>query len=279
MFSLLKSFIKSLLFASFFFLLSCAQTNGNDQSNEKPSDNVIDEEVINENYQAELQRNMSGLRQMDNNNLELKREKEELRKEEEIREVKSWLIGTWEWTGNIWGQRIWSRLDISDNYIINSSSDGVLDQGSYSIDLKDNVIHFGNHSYAKIDAQRRKIYADEREAYRKVSNTPSFSTNGAKDTYYSGSNNSSSYGSNEVNRIAQRLEKLDDEEAEIIRKVDPVRRAGQFYPDILNKIMRMKQINNERIRLARQIGDSDLVRYYESQKMSSEAIIRRWGFD
>lgn len=64
MLSLLKSFIKKCFIAIFIFLLSCNQIRGNDQGNEKPSGYVVDKEVIDVDYQAELQRNMAGLRQM-----------------------------------------------------------------------------------------------------------------------------------------------------------------------------------------------------------------------
>ena len=183
MLSLLKLLIKSSIIVGLFFLLSCAQTNGDEQSNEKPSDNAVVEEVIDDNYQAELQQHMSGLRQMDDRNQELRRETEEKRKEEELREVKSWLIGTWEWTGNIWGQQVWTRLDISDDYIVASSTYGIDDQGTFRIDIDEQTLYYGNYSYAKIDTRRKKIYADEGEPYRKVSNTPSFSTNGGGNSY------------------------------------------------------------------------------------------------
>ena len=189
MLSMLKSFIKCSLITSFFFLLSCAQTKGNDQSNEKPSSNSVEKEVINENYQAELQQHMAGLQQMDHRNQELKKEKEEIRKEEELREVKSWLIGTWEWTGNIYGQRVWARLVISDDYIVAPSIYGIEDQGSYRIDLENQTIHYGNYSYAKIDTRRKLIYADEGEPYRKISNSTSFSANGGGNSYRSNQGN------------------------------------------------------------------------------------------
>ena len=188
MLSLLKSFIKRCFIASFIFLLSCDQTSGNEQSNEKPSCYVVDKELIDGDYQEELQRNIAGLRQMEEKNQTLKRiekekeeakrkEEEKRKKEKEIKDVKSWLIGTWEWTGYIWGQKVWTQLDISDDYIVSYTKNGIADQGSYRIDINSNKIFYGKYSYAKIDTQRKKIYADEGEPYRKVSNSPSFSAN------------------------------------------------------------------------------------------------------
>lgn len=272
MFSMMKSFIKWFLTTSFFFLLSCAQTNKSDQSNEKPSDNAVDKEVINEDYQAELQRNMSGLRQMDDKNQELKREKEEKIKEEELKEVKSWLKGTWEWTGIIYGQRVWAQLIISDDYIVAPSIYGIDDQGSYRIDLENQTIYYGNYSYAKIDTRRKMIFADEGEPYRKISNSTSFSTNSTSNSY------NSSSSSNNGNSIAKQLEKLDEEESRLIDEGNKAVRSGRADVALL-KVFKMKDINSERIRLARQLGDSDLVRYYESKKNRSESIIRQWGFN
>lgn len=201
----------------------------------------------------------------------------EWRKEEEVKRVKGWLIGMWEWSGIVWGNRVWVRMSISDNNIVCFSSDGVLDQGSYSIDTENQIIHFGRYSYAKYD-KRQRIYADDGEPYRKISNNPSYSTSNSGSAVHNGSNKTGSYGSRGGNSITNQLEKLDNEESQIISVVDPIRRSGQFYPDILVKVMRMKQINDERIRLARQQGDRDLILYYELQKTRSEAIIKQWGF-
>ena len=195
----------------------------------------------------------------------------EWHKKEEIRWVKEWLIGTWEWTGYIGSQRVWARLDISDDYIVASSIYGIDDQGQYSIDVDNQTIHYGNYSYAKYD-KRKKIYADEGEPYRKVSNTPSFSTKSTSNSY------NSSSSSNNGNNIAKQLEKLDEEESRLIDEGNKAVRSGRADVALL-KVFKMKDINSERIRLARQSGDSDLVRYYESKKNRSESIIRQWGFN
>lgn len=201
----------------------------------------------------------------------LQKEWFERRKEEEIREVKSWLIGSWQWTGYILGQRVWARLDISDDYIVASSIYGIDDQGQYSIDVDNQTIHYGNYSYAKYD-KRKKIYADEGEPYRKVSNTPSFLTKSTSNSY------NSSSSSNNGNSIVKQLEKLDEKESRLIDEGNKAVRSGRADVALL-KVFKMKDINSERIRLARQSGDSDLVLYYESKKNRSESIIRQWGFN
>ena len=130
-------------------------------------------------------------------------------------------------------------------------------------------IHDGGYSQIGFNSQTKRLEIGA-EVFKKVSSR--------SDTHQSRSNKSSSYASSSGNSIAEQLTRLDNEEAQIISVVDPIRRSGQFYPDILVKVMRMKQINDERIRLARQQGDRDLIQYYELQKMRSEAIIRQWGF-
>lgn len=83
MLSLLKMFFKCTSYSFFLFLLSCAQTNGDSTNDIISNDNVVKEEIEEENYQAELQRQMSGLRQMSKKYQELKNRQE--------KEVKEWI--------------------------------------------------------------------------------------------------------------------------------------------------------------------------------------------
>ena len=260
--------LKMLLLGVSFLLFSCNHTKGKVYDVEKVQNVAIEKdekEMKDEEYQAALQQQMMGLREMDKKNQELKNKKKE-------KAVKEWILGTWEWTGYIFGSRTWARLIISDNSIILLSPDGVLDQGSYSIDYDTHIIHYGNYSYVEFDPVSERLFDRDNgrcEYYNKVSNST---------TYSNGSYGSTSTSRNE-NSVAEQLKKLDDEESDIISRIDPIRRSGQFYPDILVKVMRMKQISDERIRLARRNGDANLIQYYESKKMRSEAIIRSWGFD
>lgn len=218
------------------------------------------------------------------------KERERVEKEQMIDYIKNWIQGTWTWNGrlHVYGNQyvyVESVLLIDGDYIVSLSNGEALDQGTITnIDLDKQTIHYGRYSYLEFNNNCQKIYLGsrkEKECFRKVSNIASMPTNssqGSSSQYQAGSNYTSLYGSRDGNSITSQLEKLDNEEAQIISVVDPIRRSGQFYPDILVKVMRMRQINDERIRLARQQGDQELIRYYELQKMRSEATIRRWGF-
>lgn len=199
---------------------------------------------------------------------------EEWREQEETRrrnEVKAWLVGTWESDGwDEWLGRYTSYVCITENNLQFGYNGQDIYNGTYEIDMESQEIIFDRHDgyCTRIGFNpRTQRLEDETGIFRKVSNNAGYS-----------SSNSSSYGSR-GNSVAEQLEELDNEEAKIISIVDPIRRSGQFYPDILTKVMRMRQINDERLRLARRNGDPNLVQYYESKKMRSEAIIRGWGFN
>ena len=187
-------------------------------------------------------------------------------------EVNAWLVGTWESDGyDEQIGRYTAYVCITENNLRYGYNGREIYNGPYVMGVESLIfnIHDGGYSQIGFNSQTKRLEIGA-EVFKKVSSR--------SDTHQSRSNKSSSYASSSGNSIAEQLTRLDNEEAQIISVVDPIRRSGQFYPDILVKVMRMKQINDERIRLARQQGDRDLIQYYELQKMRSEAIIRQWGF-
>lgn len=189
MLSFLNLLIKSSIFVGLFFLLSCAQTNGSDHINEKPRDNAVDKEVINENYQAELQQNMSGLRQMDDRNQEMVKRKEE-------DEVKVWLYGNWEISGyDEWIGRYTSYVCITEKKLRTGYNGQELYYGTYEIDMKSHKIYFDRHNgfstYIKFDPQAERLVNDDGRYFTKVSslNGNSNSNNYGQSSYNSGYQN------------------------------------------------------------------------------------------
>lgn len=201
--SLWKMLLKEASFSLFLLLPSCVQTTENiNNKEEKPHVVVMEKEAKEEsfdNYQAELQRHMSELRQMDDKNQELKNRQEE-------KEVKNWIQGTWTWSGRM---RVYDNyymntectLLIDDDYIVSLTNGEVLDQGAITnIDLDKQIIHYGSYSYLEFNNNCQKIYLGshkEKKYFRKVSNIASLPSNrsqGSSSQYRSGSNNSSSYG-------------------------------------------------------------------------------------
>ena len=199
---------------------------------------------------------------------------EEWKEQEEIRrieEVKEWIFGTWESSGwDEWLGRYTSYVCIAENTLRLGYNGQDIYSGPYEIDMESHKIIFDRHDgyYTQIGFNpQTKRLEDESGVFRKVSNNASYS-----------SSNSSSYGSGNSNSTVGKLAKLDDEEDKLIREGSNAVRSGRADVALL-KVYRMKDINIERIRLARQSGDLDLIQYYEYKKSMSEVTIRSWGFN
>ena len=191
--------------------------------------------------------------------------------------IDEWLYGNWRCDGfdKMTGYyTMYVNIEKNNLRIRCNSQD--LYNGPYEINAETHQIIFDRHDgyYTRLsfDPGTERL-VDENGPFKKVKYFGGNTSTGNRK-----SNRNNLYGSSSGNSFAEQLTRLDNEESQIINVVDPIRRSGQFYPDILFKVMRMKQINDERIRLARQQGDRDLIQYYELQKMRSEAIIRQWGF-
>ena len=185
MFSMLKSFINNSFLAGCFFLLSCAQINGNDHKNEKQTDNVVDKEVINENYQAELQQHMSGLRQMDDRNQEIK-------SRQELKEVKEWLYGSWECGGyDEWVGRYTIYVRITENNLRWGYNGQESYNGPYEINMEESKIYFNRHNgfstYIKFNPQAERLVNDDGRYFTKVRG---LNGNSSPNNYGQGSYNS-----------------------------------------------------------------------------------------
>ena len=92
------------------------------------------------------------------------------------------LQGTWEWSGYIYGSRTWSRLEITNGQIVFYTTNGILDQGSFSIDWDSHTIRFGRDTYTDFRFDFYNIwngltlYFDRKngDRWRKVSNYTSY---------------------------------------------------------------------------------------------------------
>lgn len=197
---------------------------------------------------------------------------EEWREQEKTRrrdEVKTWLVGTWESKGwDEWIGRYTSYVCITENNLRFGYNGQDIYNGPYEIDMESHSIifdrHDGYYTHIGFNPQKKRLEGED-GVFRKVSNSACPSS-------------SNSYGSRGDNSVAKQLEKLDEEESRLIEEGNKAVRSGRANVALL-KVFKMKDINSERIRLARQSGDSDLVRYYESRKIRSESIIRQWGFN
>ena len=170
-----------------------------------------------------------------------------------------WLQGTWTINANIMGQTKMVKLVIDGNYATFNSDGEVLDRGEYEI--YDGQIHFGS-TYINIDEEKQLIMYDDSH-YFSHSSQPTTSVN------------ISTPEQERELKIMARLKELNNMSKELINELASMRNSGRMDPA---RYMYIKQavLNNkdEQIRLARQLGDSQLVYEYQQQKEKLEQAYR-----
>ena len=170
-----------------------------------------------------------------------------------------WLQGTWTINANIMGQTKMVKLVIDGNYATFYSDGEVLDRGEYEI--YDGQIHFGS-TYINIDEEKQLIMYDDSH-YFSHSSQPTTSVN------------ISTPEQERELKIMARLKELNNMSKELINELASMRNSGRMDPA---RYMYIKQavLNNkdEQIRLARQLGDSQLVYEYQQQKEKLEQAYR-----
>lgn len=170
-----------------------------------------------------------------------------------------WLQGTWTINANIMGQTKMVKLVIDGNYATFYSDGEVLDRGEYEI--YDGQFHFGS-TYINIDEEKQLIMYDDSH-YFSHSSQPTTSVN------------ISTPEQERELKIMARLKELNNMSKELINELASMRNSGRMDPA---RYMYIKQavLNNkdEQIRLARQLGDSQLVYEYQQQKEKLEQAYR-----
>lgn len=115
------------------------------------------------------------------------------RKEQDEKNGPEWINGVWEChemvdLGYFGRQRANARLSINrDAQTISSNNDGMKYNGSYYV--SDNTIHFGDW-YANLDNYNERIEYGNGIYYRKVSNSPSSSSNSSRSSHSTYNNSS-----------------------------------------------------------------------------------------
>jgi hypothetical protein len=222
---------------------------------------------IDENYQAALQQQMKGLNSMESNAEQARKRLKEL----ESNHILQWLQGNWEWRGTIDGYRNSCRLGVSDDYAVLATPRGVLDQGKITIDYDDNTIHFGN-TYINFDYDNGKLgdFANGMY-YKKMQNNANSRT-----SHGSSKSSSDSYGSN--SRLMAKFNKLNEEGRRLVGDIGQYYNTGQAGPWVIPEIYRLKQIQDEKISLAQQMGDEELEAISRQQKTQTLLALRQMGF-
>lgn len=170
-----------------------------------------------------------------------------------------WLQGTWTTKAIIMGQTKLAKLVIDGNYATFYSDGEVLDKGEYEI--YDGKINFGS-TYIHIDEEKQLIMYDDNH-YFSHSSQPTTSVSVATPEQ-----------EKELNIMA-RLKELNNMSIELTNELARMRNSGRMDPV---RYMYIKQtvLNNkdEQIRLARQLGDNQLVYEYQQQKQKLEQAYR-----
>ena len=166
-----------------------------------------------------------------------------------------WLQGTWTTKAIIMGQTKLAKLVIDGNYATFYSDGEVLDKGEYEI--YDDKINFGS-TYIHIDEEKQLIKYDDNHYFSHASQ-PMTSVSVATPEQ------------EKELRIMARLKELNNMSIELTNELARMRNSGRMDPV---RYMYIKQtvLNNkdEQIRLARQLGDNQLVYEYQQQKQKLE---------
>lgn len=198
---------------------------------------------------------------------------EERRKNNRNEELLQWLQGNWEWSGTIDGYRNSCRLGVSDDYAVLATPRGLLDQGKITIDFDDNTIHFGS-TYMNFDMDNGRLGDFSNGMYyRRMSGG-----SGSRSSYSGGGSNSSSSNNSSNSRLMSKFNSLNEEGRRLTDEVGSYYRTGQASPYTIQAVYRLKQIQDEKIDLARQMGERDLENLCRQQKVQTLTALRQMGF-
>lgn len=223
--------------------------------------------VHDENYKAALRAQMSGMKKMEKVVQSGGIDEEAM--------LLNWMQGTWEWSGRICVDgsnyaNVSSRLIVKGEMITLYGDEGVLDKGTIKdYDLESGTLTFGDGTRMGFDNERKIVYFDRKsgEVYKKkqpssYNNTPRESLSDSKSTQYS--------------PLRARYDKLNEEATKIVEDFEKSLRAGGIaYCMLLAN--QLRDINDEKISIARQLGDPELLRVSIYQKNQSEAAMRQLG--
>lgn len=246
----------------FLWLCSC---NNTQSEQTKP---VVQKDTISSAYQEALRQNMSECDAMERRNKEIAQEVREDESEKE-KNVLQWLQGNWEWSGTIDGYRNSCRLGVSDDYAVLATPRGVLDQGKITIDFDDNTIHFGS-TYINFDYDNGRLGDFSNGMYyRKIAS--------GSGTRSSNSGSLSSSGGSD-SRLMGKFNSLNEEGRKLTDEIGRYYRSGQASPYTIQAVYRLKQIQDEKISLAQEMGDRELESLCRQQKSQTLTALRQMGF-
>lgn len=182
-----------------------------------------------------------------------------------------WLQGTWEWRGriHIYGnqyENVSCRLVIDGDFITFYGNSGINDQGRITdVDFAEEVISFGNHSSIDFNQEGKILYycRNKNQQFVKVSSNSvrGYSNNGGSDS-----------------RLMSRFNRLNEEGHKLLDEIGQYYYSGQAGPWVITDVYRLKQIQDEKISLAQEMGDRQLEALCRQQKAQTLIALRQMGF-
>ena len=198
----------------------------------------------------------SDLNKIAENEKRIKEEQQRLEEERRLEEQgPSWIQGTW--TYSSYGMI--GKVVINNNNITYYIDGSVQYNGKF--EYNNGALHFGGN-YIIVDENAHRLKADNTH----------YMTRSGESGYTS---NSSSSNNNDESKIMTRLRKLQEEGKELTNELAQMRAYGRMDP---LRFMYIKQnlieCKDEQIRLARKLGDNQLVYQYQQQKNQLEQALR-----
>ena len=229
-------------------------------------------------YQEALSQNIGMVKEMEK--VRVSDEKEREKNDDNFKkrgDVLLWLQGTWEYRGDVV-----CRLAInykSEVYFYTHS--GINDKGCISdLNINEGRMSFGEHSYVEFDYPSRSLYYSriENKCFRKISNEPLLCFRNMSSRTSSSSYGSSSNGFSSDSRLMTKFNKLNEEGRRLTDEIGQYYYSGQAGPWVITDVYRLKQIQDEKIGLAQEMGDRQLEALCRQQKAQTLIALRQMGF-
>lgn len=148
--------------------------------------------------------------------------------------------------------------------------------------LSKNVIENQNVQECKRDdeAFEEKFEEMQRQSKRKHSEMLELSDRIERGEVVRGNTNSSSgdQSNNSDSQLMRNLNNLNEEGRQLVDEIYIYYRTGQAGPGTIQAVFRLKQIQDEKISLARRMGDRELEAICRQQKAQTLAALRQIGF-
>lgn len=194
------------------------------------------------------------------------------KEKEEMRKMKEWFFGNWEYSGyDEWVGRYTMYVCINENNLRWGYNGKESYNGPYEINMEDCKIYFNRHNgfstYIKFDPRNQRLSDGDGHYFTKVNRSVGANYSNS----YSNNSNAESYS-------MKRFNQLNEEGQKLVEEIGRYYYSGQSSPYTIQAVYRLKQIQDEKISLARQMGDKELEAICIQQKNQTLIALRQMGF-